>query len=437
MFKLFDLSLKLSGFPIEEAKKELSKIISIPEEDYSLYIENKKKEIVDYHLKNNPFYKKFLNGKSTNNWEDIPIMTKKDVQLSLTKKLSRGFTSKNVYINKTSGSSGNPILFAKDKFSHSLVWANIIRRFGWFDIDFNHSYQARFYGIPLNKIELFKLRCKDFFANRYRLNIYDLSDEGIKKIIRKFENKKFDYINGYTSSLVMVAKYLKKNNLKLNIICPSLKVCVVTSEMLFDEDKLLLETQFGIPITNEYGASEIEILAFQNAQNEWLLNTETTFIEIVDDYGKILPNGNEGRIIVTSLYNLANPFIRYEVGDYGVIAKNSTPKKTILKKLIGRTNDFAILPSGKKAPGMTFYSITKKLFDDDGLINEFVIQQIKTDTFNIIYSGKKEFNDQEKSKITRVFSDFLEPGLKYEFIKMDKINRNNSGKLKQFVSLLK
>jgi phenylacetate-coenzyme A ligase PaaK-like adenylate-forming protein len=29
---------------------------------------------------------------------------------------------------------------------------------------------------------------------------------------------------------------------------------MVTSEMLFEDDKMLLEKQFGIPIVNEYGA---------------------------------------------------------------------------------------------------------------------------------------------------------------------------------------
>jgi phenylacetate-CoA ligase len=34
-------------------------------------------------------------------------------------------------------------------------------RFGWYGIDFNSSYQARFYGIPMDFIET-KERFKDF-----------------------------------------------------------------------------------------------------------------------------------------------------------------------------------------------------------------------------------------------------------------------------------
>lgn len=436
MFNFFNLSLKLNGFPIEKAKKKLQEIIAVSENDYPAFIENKKREIVEFHLKNNSYYKDFIGIDSFENWEDLPIMTKKDFQKPLRERLSNGYSEKNVYINKTSGSSGNPFVFAKDKFCHALIWANIMRRFDWYKINFNHSLQARFYGMPLDFIANKKLRIKDFLSHRYRFTIFDLSDAAIEKILKKFKTKKFDYINGYTSSIVLLAHYLKKENLFLDTICPSLKVCVVTSEMLFEEDKILLEERFRIPIINEYGSAELEIIAFENLDQIWKVNSETLFVEILDDNNQVLPYGNEGRIIVTSLFNKAHPMIRYEVGDIGVLDKKSTLKNPILKKLTGRTNDVAILPSGKKAPGMTFYSITKKLFGDEGNVKEFIITQTKKDTFEIEYLSDVELNTNEMEKIKVVFSTFLEPDLNYIFIKKNTLERAKSGKLKQFKSLV-
>jgi phenylacetate-CoA ligase len=206
--------------------------------------------------------------------------------------------------------------------------------------------------------------------------------------------------------------------------------------MLFEEDKKLLVARFGIPVVNEYGASEVDLIAFENPNNEWILNTETIFVEIVDENNKPLPFGETGKILITSLYNFAHPFIRYEVGDMGSISKKSNAKKMILEKLLGRTNDVAILPSGKRSPGMTFYSITKQLFADEGNVKEFVIKQTKIDTFEIIYVANNTFTSQEKEKITSVFNTYLEPNLTYIFIKKEKIERTSSGKLKQFVSLV-
>jgi len=437
MFPLFDFSLKMNGFPMQEAKAELRNIQSIPEQEFEIFIENKKQEIVDYHLKNNPTYQKFVGKTNFNNWNDLPIMTKKDFQKPLMERLSNGFSNKNVYVNKTSGSSGDPFIFAKDKFAHALTWANIINCFDWYGIDFNSSYQARFYGIPLDFIGNKKERFKDFLTHRFRFSIFDLSDKVLEGFLNEFKSRKFDYINGYTSSIVLFAKFLQQKNIVLAGICPSLKVCVVTSEMLFEEDKILLEKQFGVPVVNEYGASELDLIAFQNSNGEWQVNSETLFVEILDDNNNVLPYGKEGRIVITSLFNKAHPFIRYDIGDIGILDEKSTAKKPILQQLIGRTNDMSILPSGKKSPGLTFYYVTKSIIEEARNLKEFVIKQTKIDTFDIEYVSKTELNLEQIQKIEAAIALYLEKGLVFTFIRKEKLERSKSGKLKQFVSLLK
>ena len=422
---------------MQEAKAEFEKILAISDVDFEKYTIQKRKEIIDYHLKNNASYQKFIGGNSFQNWNELPVMTKKEFQKPLSERLSKGFTLKNVYVNKTSGSSGDPFVFAKDKFCHAVTWANNISRFGWFGIDFNSSLQARFYGIPLDFIGNIKERIKDFLGNRYRFTIFDLSDEVLEKILLKFQHKKFDYINGYTSSIVLFAKFLQKKNIVLTSVCSTLQCCVVTSEMLFEEDKLLMEKQFGIKVINEYGASELDLIAFQNPNEEWQVNSETLFVEILDKKNNVLPNGKEGRIVITSLYNKAHPFIRYDIGDVGILDEKSTFKKPILKKLIGRTNDIAILPSGKKSPGLTFYYVTKSIIEDDGNVKEFVIKQIKIDTFEVEYVSNTALTFEQIQKIEKAINAYLENGLRFTFIRKDKLERSKSGKLKQFVSMVK
>jgi phenylacetate-CoA ligase len=212
---------------------------------------------------------------------------------------------------------------------------------------------------------------------------------------------------------------------------------MVTSEMLFDEDKILLEKQFGIPIVKEYGASELDLIAFQNPNNDWQVNAETLFIEILDDENQVLPYGKEGRIVITSLFNEAHPFIRYDIGDIGILDEKSTLQKPILKKLIGRTNDTAILPSGKKSPGLTFYYITKSIIEDDGNVKEFVIKQTKINSFEIEYVSEVVLSEIQIQKIEAAIALYLEPNLKFIFTKKKCLERTKRGKLKQFVSLLK
>ena len=182
MFPLFDLSLQLNGFPMKEAKAEFQKIVALSDEDYEIFIENKKKEIVNFHLQNNHFYQELLGSKTFNNWNDLPVLNKKNLQKPLLERLSNGYFPKNIFVNKTSGSSGHPFIFAKDKYCHALTWASIIYRFSWYGIDFNSSYQARFYGIPLDFIGNKKERFKDFLSHRFRFSIFNLSDIVLEKI---------------------------------------------------------------------------------------------------------------------------------------------------------------------------------------------------------------------------------------------------------------
>ncbi|QOG03132.1 phenylacetate--CoA ligase family protein [Flavobacterium sp. MDT1-60] len=436
MISLFDISLQLNGFPIKKAKAELNRIANLSEEDYALFLQNKKEEIVAFHLQNNSFYQELVGNKTDLKWEDLPILNKQNLQKPLAERLSKGYALKNVYLNKTSGSSGTPFVFAKDKYSHALTWASNIMRFGWFSIDFNHSYQARFYGIPMDFVGYQKERFKDFLSRRFRFPVFDLSDEVLEKFLQKFKTKKFDYLNGYTSSIVLFAKYLEQQNIILKEICPTLKACFVTSEMLFESDKKLLERQFGIPVINEYGASELDLIAFENPKGEWQVNAETLFVEILDENNKVLPYGEEGRIVITSLFNKANPFIRYEIGDIGILDEKSTPQKPILKKLIGRTNDVAILPSGKKSPGLTFYYVTKSIIEDDGNVKEFIIKQTHLDTFEIEYVAENELNSEQIQKILKAISLYLEPNLNFTFTRKQVLERTNRGKLKQFKSYL-
>jgi phenylacetate-CoA ligase len=433
---LFHISLNINGFPIKKAQVVLKTIQQKTDTELSSYVEAKKEAIVEFHLKHNPFYKTFAKDVNPQDWSSIPVMSKRHLQQPLKERLSEGFTQKNVYLNKTSGSSGDPFIFAKDTFCHALTWAGFIDRYRWFHLDFNSSKQARFYGIPLDKTGYYKERFKDFLSKRYRFSVFDLSDAQFEKNLIKFKTTKFDYINGYTSSIVQFAKYLEQKNLLLKTICPTLKVCIVTSEMLFEEDKMLLETHLGVPIINEYGAAELGLIAFQNTKNEWIVNTEDLYVEILDENNQVLPYGEEGRVVITALYNKAHPFIRYDLGDIGKLSKESTPNKPILETLIGRTNDIVMLPSGKKAAGLTFYYVTKTVIEDDGNVKEFIIEQLKLDTFKISYVSNHELSKEKLAHINAAITKYLEPNLTVSFERKTALERSSRGKLKQFKSYL-
>ncbi len=438
--KLFDWALKRKGFPIDKAMEHLKQVQALSPEQLLQYQEQKKSEIFQYHKQHNSFYRSFLaahNKAEVTKWSDVPVITKADMQVPLSDRLSEGFNLKNVYQNNTSGSSGTPFFFAKDRFCHALTWASNKNRFGWHGLDFNSSWQARFYGIPLKKVKYYREKLKDKMSHRVRFPVFNLSDEVCASYLEKFSQVPFEYLNGYTSSLVLFAKFCISQEVVLKDICPSLRVCITTSEMCSDIDRATLEKGFGVKVVNEYGAAELDLLAFEDEEANWLLNEENLFIEILDDSGNIVPEGSAGRVIVTALYNRAMPLIRYELGDIGVIKPGiRIGFHRVLKELTGRTNDIAILPSGRKAPGLTFYYVTKSLLEQGGSMKEFIIKQVKPSSFELEYVASNAISESEKRKVREMMDTYLEPGLELNFTRTEKIQRTKAGKLKQFQYLV-
>lgn len=422
----------ISGFHIRKAIKEF----------YSVQELSKKQQadlIFQFHSKKNLFYQTFLKLKyqeKIENWNDIPVIAKKDFQINIDEIITKGLKKSELHVHNTSGSTGTPFYFAKDKFCHAMNWAGIDYHLLKHGINIGSSKQARFYGIPLGGLMYYKERLKDYLANRVRYPVFDLSDEKLEVILKDFKEIKFEYINGYTSSLVVFAKFLINKNLVLKAICPSLKVVFPTSEVVDEIDRKTMEKAFGVQVRNEYGAAELDILAFEDEDGDFVLNEETLYIEILDEDNQPVEDGKEGKVIVTSLYNKAMPFIRYELGDRAILSKKIKNGNRVLEKVVGRTNDIIKLPSGKISPGLTFYYISKKLLESGGRIKEFIIIQKTINTFLFKYVANDELLDSEKIEIQKAMDLYLEPGLTCEFLQCEFIERTKAGKLKHFFSEL-
>lgn len=433
--KLFEFILLLKGYNLKKGYDLLKSIQTKDDSQFDKWQEKAKWKILEFHYQSNEAFKsKFKKGFPLT-WNDVPIIQKKDLQHELNSILTKGFSKSDLYVSNTSGSSGHPFFFAKTKECHSLTWGIIKERYERHGIKLGEK-QARFYGIPLTWKELLKEKIKDFFANRVRFPVFDLSDKTLEIYLRRFESTKFRYIYGYTSAIVMFAKYLIRNEIVLKDLCPSLKLCIVTSEVCNSDDRIIMESGFGCNVINEYGASELDFIAIEDQNADWIITEESLFVEILDENNQPVANGEEGKIVITSLFNKAMPFIRYEIGDIGVISKIKKGKYRILQSLVGRTNDFALLPSGKKAAGLTFYYISKSLLEANGVMKEFVIKQTNYNTFLYEYVADRELSIDEKKSVMSMMDLYLEPGLKVEFERKESIARIGSGKLKHFHNLL-
>jgi phenylacetate-CoA ligase len=395
-------------------------------------------EITRFHHRNNPLYRSKVHGPLPTRWEDLPIMGKADYQTALQAILTDGLDVDTLYLSSTSGSSGHPFSFAKDRFSHACSWALIGERYGWHGITLA-SRQARFYGIPLDGRQYAAEKMKDLLMNRVRFPVFDLSDETLGRFALRFRNNSFDYIYGYTNSLVMFARYILQKGIELKSWCPTMKVCIITSETCIPEDRAILERALGVRVVNEYGASEVGVIAFENPGGELIVSEENLMLEIVDDDGTALQDGKSGSILITDLHNKALPFIRYKIGDLGTLAPalpGSGDARKRLRSLEGRLNDTIVLPSGKRAPGLTFYYISRRLLESSGVVKEFVIRQTGLADFVFDFVADRPLERDEEDLIHGMMDRYLEPGLNLRIRRVSVIKRPASGKIKHFYSEL-
>ena len=276
-------------------------------------------------------------------------------------------------------------------------------------------------------------KIKDFVMNRDRFSIYDLSDKVLGVYLNRFKRIKYEYIYGYTNSLVLFARFLIKNKIILSEVCPSLKCCITTSEILTSHDKEILIQGFGVKIINEYGTSECGQLAMEDCKGKWLLSDETTYFEIIKN-----SHNDHGKIVVTDLDNKAMPFIRYNIGDIGKIS-NYNSKNGLNRELVslyGRENDIIYLPSGKISPGFTLYYVSRGILESSGILKEYRIRQTKINEFIFEVVTDEPLKQSVKNDIKNELELYLEPGLDIIFNRVEAIKQDSSRKFKHFISEL-
>jgi phenylacetate-CoA ligase len=420
--------LRWFGFPVKEAGLIYHEATSV--HDFESWQNQKKWEILKFHFSHNMFYQN-LAGSLPSTWESVPVLKRADLKGDYLMKIPDSYRNKKLYKGNTSGSSGNMLFFAQDMVTHCLVWHHVANYFSKAGLSIDDR-QARLFGMSYKTTSYFQSRIKDFISNRYRFNIFDLSDEAFQSWIHRFKKDKFHYLYGYTNSLVAFAQYLIRQDLRLVDISPTLKACITTSEVCTDGDTEIMRQGFGIKVINEYGSSELGVMGVKT-DGYWEGSDSMMYLEVLDEAGNILPDGQVGILTCTSLYNRATPFIRYQPGDLASISRKDG--RTKIHEVMGSLNDMAVLPSGKKVPGISFYFVAQDLIESSHKIKEFLFRQ-SPEHFIFEYVADADMSKYEFDKIKRGFDLHIEKDIPLVARRVEKLTRGKNGKFKHFISCL-
>lgn len=323
-----------------------------------------------FHAVNNvPYYQRVLrntgvekNGLlSLDNFVNIPILTKQIIRQRARELTSIDFQGRKWFYNHSGGSTGKPVQLIQDRLF--LKWIDATWTLYFKDIigiDENFEKKIILWGalgdIFGNPRELLARTVDNFLRNKVWLSAYRLNEYTMRKFVRIINSYKPAIIEGYAGSLYELARFIEEK--KLYIHCP--KIVVSQAEQLLPPAKEKIESIFGSEVYNFYGSREVDGMAGECKCGYLHMFTSNNYIEVLDRKDQPVREGEEGRIVVTTLHNFSMPLIRYDIGDMAILGpekcKCGKPFPTLIR-ITGRQVEHFIKEDGELISGYYFYLI--------------------------------------------------------------------------------
>jgi phenylacetate-CoA ligase len=279
----------------------------------------------------------------------------------------------------------------------------------------------------------FEKKLKDFFFKTYYLFAFGLTKQNTTEAFN-WAKKTKPFLGGYASSLYVLSQLAEENN--VSVKCKS---AISWGDKLFDHYKKNIERVFECKIYETYGAGEGLMIASQKDLDFMYIMSPCVYVEILDDFGNEVPDGEMGHVVVTSLIHKAMPLIRYKLGDLAIkLPRQLYPERRelnlpILQKVVGRETDIVKTPSGKKLIVHSFTGI----FEYFPSIKQFCVIQKELFGVEIEYIEGEKFElvvlDQIKNELLR----FIGEEFYINFIQVEEILPTKSGKPQIIISQLK
>jgi phenylacetate-CoA ligase len=164
--------------------------------------------------------------------------------------------------------------------------------------------------------------------------------------VRLINDFRPDIITATPSYMLALADEMERQGIDPR--ATSLKVGVFGAEPWTDQLRQALEERLDIHAVDIYGLSEVigpgvaqECVETKDGLHVW---EDHFYPEIIDpSTGDVLPDGQLGELVFTSLTKQAMPVIRYRTGDLTRLLPGTARSMRRIEKITGRTDDMIIL----------------------------------------------------------------------------------------------
>ena len=285
--------------------------------------------IMRYAAENTSFYSTL---KDTKRITDFPVMNKKTLNEHYDDITVHSFDSTKTHKMHTSGSTGIPFTVIQNLAKRERHIADL-KYFGALAGYADHAPMCYLRAKPTATIE------EQERDNIWQLDICNLSAQNLTDYFRVMVEKKCTALIAYPSTLEIAVDFWSAHFTNES----SIRCIISTSETLTDEVKEKLKDFFGedVGVYARYSNTEQGILGQETVvSGEYTLNWASYYFEILKlDSDDPAEEDELGRIVITDLYNLAFPMIRYDTGDVAKMKKGKDDELPMLSELYGRRMD--------------------------------------------------------------------------------------------------
>nr|WP_269438232.1 AMP-binding protein [Phosphitispora fastidiosa] len=332
---------------------------------------------------------------------------------------------KELWNGSSSGSTGSPLKFYRDKNSIRIERYNYDSYYKYCGCDLNEK-RIRISGV---KIVPFNRERPPYwlYIDKYKqlqCSVYHISKNTFNHYLYAFKRSGADFATGFPSGWSALAELMIEHGLTFS----KFKAIVTDSEGLSSEQQKKIEQAFECPVYQTYGLGEVGMCAVQcNKGNYHILSSH--YVEVVDKDGKSVIDGEEGEIVVTDFNSTNYPFIRYATGDLGVMYHNDCGceiKTPYLSSITGRIEDYIVAKDGRKIKRLTL--IMKPAVG----VKESQIIQVARDKIVINVVPDQNFVEGSMKLVLENAREFI-GDMKLTWNKVEQLERMPSGKLKFLV----
>ena len=302
---------------------------------------------------NVPFYKKKFEAagfhpdqfKSLDDMKRVPFLTKQDMRDNYPYGLFAVPMSKVVRVHASSGTTGNATVVGYTKNDVNTFAEIVARSLASYGVSENDILQNAYgYGLFTGGLGL------HYGSEKLGALTIPMSGGNTPRQLMLMQDFGTTVLCSTPSYALNIADYIENNMPGFDMKSLKLRIGVFGAEPWTEEMRGEIERRLKIDAYDIYGLSEVMgpgVSAECSEKNGLHVFEDLFYVEIINpDTGEILPEGEKGEIVYTSLTKEAFPGIRYRSRDITRLYHDSCKcGRTLVKmdKVSGRTDDMLII----------------------------------------------------------------------------------------------